>query len=562
MSSQPKTRQELYDEIRASSKDEVIFREMKRLGFWDPKVHLTEDPPEEAQRLLALRRELTTLQQDAARLRNLDQLRRHLYEQRLAASTLKQKETKERHARERAARAAAWAEEKKRDLRFLGEGVSGGLENRTSNADRLLGAGLPFLETPAQLAAAMGLAIGELRFLAYDRAVSRVSHYRRFTMPKKAGGVRNISAPMPRLKKAQHWVLETILNRVPPHEAAHGFREGRSIVTNAAPHVGAAILVNLDLKDFFPGVALRRVRGLFRALGYSEAVATTLALLCTEPEVDEVELDGQRFFVAAGERHLPQGAPTSPALSNLICRRLDRRLTSIAHKLGFVYTRYADDLSFSLPRSASAPSAPAASPPPAAESPARKPTESPAGVLLRRVRYAVASEGFTVHPDKTRVLRRAKQQEVTGLVVNDKLGVDRTQLRKFRALLHQIEKSGPAGKRWGDATGDSVLAVAVGYASFVAMVSPDRGTPLRQQALRLQARWGGKPDAPVADAPVADAPVADAPVADAPDAPVVSAPVAAEAPVADAPVPAMEAPAANPPVMPPVAKKKPWWKIF
>jgi hypothetical protein len=554
MSSQPRTRQELYEQIRASSKDEVILKEMVRLGFWDPTARRVEEPAGELQRLKKLRQELTELQRQEGRLHNVEQVRQQLYEERLAASRHKQQETKLRRERERVERARVWAEEKARDIHFLGEKVSGGLEARSSNADRLLGAGLPFLETPAQLAAAMNIAVSELRFLAYDRPVSRVSHYRHFTMPKKTGGVRHISAPMPRLKHAQHWVLDTILDRVPPHEAAHGFREGRSIVSNAAPHVGAEVLVNLDLKDFFPGVAWRRVRGLFRALGYSEAVATTLALLCTEPEVDEVELDGQRFFVASGERHLPQGAPTSPALSNLICRRLDRRLTAIARKLGFVYTRYADDLSFSLPRpipgvpaaSAPAASAPAASAPPAADSPGavRKPAEPLPGVLLRRVRYAIASEGFTVHPDKTRVLRRSKQQEVTGLVVNDKLGVDRAELRRFRALLHQISLTGPAGKRWGEATGEAVLPVAVGYASFVAMVSPDRGIPLRQEALRLQARWGkgGAPDAPVVDAPVVDAPViADAPVADAP--------VIADAPVVEAP-----------PVPPPARKK--WWKIF
>jgi hypothetical protein len=552
MSSQPRTRQELYERIQASSKDEVILEEMVRLGFWPSRSPLPEDPSRERKRIIELRQQLTELQQQQARLGNLTQLRQQIFAERLAASKQKQQETRLRRERERVDRARAWADEKTRDLRFLGEGVSAGLEGRTSSADRLGQAGLPFLETPAQLAAALGVSIGELRFLAYDRPVSRVSHYRRFTMPKKTGGVRNISAPMPRLKHAQHWVLDTILDRVAPHEAAHGFREGRSIVSNAAPHVGAEVLINLDLQDFFPGVAWRRVRGLFRSLGYSEAVATVLALLCTEPEVDEVELDGQRYFVASGERHLPQGAPTSPALSNLICRRLDRRLTSIAHKLGFVYTRYADDLSFSLPRAA-----------PPAPSPASTTSEPATGIQLRRVRYAIASEGFTVHPRKTRVLRRSKQQEVTGLVVNDKLGVDRRELRKFRALLHQIDRHGPAQARWGNVTGGAVLPVAVGYASFVAMVSPDRGLPLRHLALQLQARWSpGKPDAPPADAPAADAPPADAPPA---DAPVADAPPATPPPPSAAPA-VVEAPPTSPAPAPPAASappaKKKWWNIF
>ena len=109
-----------------------------------------------------------------------------------------------------------------------------------------------------------------------------------------------ISAPLPRLKAAQHWVLKNVLEKLPVHEAAHGFRAGRSIVSNARPHVGAAVVVNLDLKDFFPTVVYPRVKGFFVKLGYSEATATALALLCTEPDMDEVELDGQRVLRGAG----------------------------------------------------------------------------------------------------------------------------------------------------------------------------------------------------------------------------------------------------------------------
>src|SRR5262249_14930317 len=153
---------------------------------------------------------------------------------------------------------------------------------------RLGAAGLPLVHRAEELAGAMGITVGELRFLSYSRRVSAVSHYKRFQVPKKGGGLRQISAPMPRLKRAQEWVLRNILDRVPVHDAAHGFRRGRSIVSNAAPHAGADVVVNLDLKDFFPTITYRRVRGVFRKLGYSEQVATILALLCSEPEVDAV----------------------------------------------------------------------------------------------------------------------------------------------------------------------------------------------------------------------------------------------------------------------------------
>ena len=101
-----------------------------------------------------------------------------------------------------------------------------------------------------------------------------------------------------------------------------------------------------------PTLEYKRIRGAFRGLGYGEAAATIFALITSEPEVDEIELDGQTFYVANGVRRLPQGAPTSPAITNVVCRRMDARLAGAAHKLGFTYTRYADDLTFSGPKTA------------------------------------------------------------------------------------------------------------------------------------------------------------------------------------------------------------------
>jgi retron-type reverse transcriptase len=261
----------------------------------------------------------------------------------------------------------------------------------------------------------------------------------------------------------QRWILESVLARGSVEPAAHGFVTGRSIVSNAVPHVGAAIVVNLDLEEFFPTLTYRRVKGLFVKLGYAEEVATILALLCTEPRTVEVGLDGQTWHVARTPRFLPQGAPTSPMVTNLICRRLDRRLCGLARSLGWIYTRYADDLTFSGPAAVGA----------------------TVGGLLASARRVVEAEGFRVHPRKTRVLRRGRRQEVTGLVVNDRLGVPRVQLRKFRALLYQIEKDGPAGKTWG--AGGDVLASARGFASYVAMVDPARGAALRARVERLAA---------------------------------------------------------------------------
>jgi len=278
-----------------------------------------------------------------------------------------------------------------------------------------------------------------------------------------------ISAPMPRLKAAQEWILRNILSEIEPHPAAHGFRPGRSIVSNAAPHVGAEVVVNVDLKDFFPTVNYRRVKGLFSHLGYSEAAATIFALLCTEPDTVEAELDGVTYYVAVGEPALPQGAPTSPAITNLLCRRLDRRLAGACDRLGFTYTRYADDLTFSGSGLA----------------------RERVGRLLRQVSWIVSREGFVVHPDKTRVFRRGRRQEVTGIVVNDQLGVPRRTLRKFRATLYQIEKDGPEGKRWGQST--DVISAVYGFANYVAMVDPEKGADLQRRARALVDRYGRKP---------------------------------------------------------------------
>jgi hypothetical protein len=244
-------------------------------------------------------------------------------------------------------------------------------------------------------------------------------------------------------------------------------------------------------------------------------VASALALICTEPDVDEVALDGVSWFVAKGERHLPQGSPASPAITNVLCRRLDRRLQGLAESLGFQYTRYADDLTFSA-RGENAGS-------------------GYVGKILRQVHDIVAHEGFAVHPDKTRIMRRGRRQEVTGVVVNEKLGVERSELRKFRATLFQVEKDGPAGKRWGGSA--DLLSSLHGFASFVAMVDPAKGQPLLARARALLAKHGRGPIKP----------------------PGGGGGEKARAP--EPPTPAPAAPEAKP-AAPAAPAKKPGWKLF
>ncbi|MBX2804091.1 MAG: RNA-directed DNA polymerase [Myxococcales bacterium] len=455
MSERPQDRQELYDRIRESSKDEVILEEMIRYGFWTQEGR-PDDPAEEIQRKGELERTVAALATEASRLRDVDAMKRAARKQRMQEAKARRIETKERREAQRQAKAKAWAERKTRELLYLGAGVSNGLGQQAEQIQP----GLPSVPSAPDLASAMGISLGELRWLAFHRKVSTTSHYARFQIPKKTGGTRLISAPMPRLKKAQHWIRAEILERVEVHEAAHGFVRGRSIVSNAAAHVGQRVVINLDLRDFFPSVHYPRVFGLFRSLGFSPETSTVLSLLCTEAEVEEVQLDGRRWFVHASERRLPQGSPCSPALTNLVCRRLDRRLTGLATQLGFTYTRYADDLTFSSTRD-----------------------NAQVNRLIRAVEHIVDDESFTVHPDKTRIMRRGRRQEVTGLVVNDRLGVPRRLLKQWRATVHQIRRDGPAGKRFG--LGPDVMAGLTGFAAFVNMVDAAKGQAMLQQMAEL-----------------------------------------------------------------------------
>jgi RNA-directed DNA polymerase len=271
-----------------------------------------------------------------------------------------------------------------------------------------------------------------------------------------------VSTPHKRLAHAQEWIHEQILMKLPTEEPAHGFVPGRSTVTNAMPHAGQDVVVNLDLEQFFPSISFARVRHFFLRVGYSGAVATLLALLTTECPRVRVVYSGTPYFVATGPRGLPQGACTSPAISNQIARKLDRRLLAIATKLEFRYTRYADDLTFS----------------------AAAGHREKVGYLIARIRHIAEDEGFIIQRTKTRVQRAEQRQVVTGLVVNSKPAVPRTLVRRIRSILHHAKSEGlaaqnreqhPHFEHWLD-----------GMIAYISMVKPDIGRQLK--AHRLQVR--------------------------------------------------------------------------
>jgi hypothetical protein len=312
---------------------------------------------------------------------------------------------------------------------------------------------LPALDTPQQVAEALGLTIPQLRWMAYHREAATRIHYYRFTIPKRDGSPRPIWAPMKKLKAAQRWILHNIVERLLVHGAVHGFLPGRSTLTNARIHSNARIVVKMDVKEFFPTVTLPRVKGLFRYAGYRDPIATLLALICTEAPREVVQHNGKTYFVALGPRCLPQGAPTSPALTNALCLRLDQRLSAVARKLGWRYTRYADDLTLSLP-----------------EGHKGKPR---LGSILGLVKRIVEAEGFAINNTKTRVARSGGRQKITGLVVNGAQPprVPRKVRRQIRAAIHNLKHGKPLKN------GDTP-ATLKGYAAYINMTNPQLGKKL------------------------------------------------------------------------------------
>lgn len=448
--SEKSEKQKLWERV-SSRPDWIIVERMRVNGFWPAGEKLPDDSPEEVKERAALEAERARLLKTALAVQDPDQALKEENERRILESRKKKAERKvlrEKAARERR---EAWIKRKRAALVHLGLGVSAGLQATGSDVARLQSLGLPVVHDGVELAAAMGVPLAELRWLTYHRRGAPLVHYHRYDIPKKTGGARHISAPKKKLARAQRWVLTNILDKLAPSAHAHGFARGRSVVTNARPHVKRAAVVNLDLKDFFPTVTFRRTKGLFGKMGYSEHVATVLALLCTEPPRILVELDEKRTHVALGERVLPQGACTSPAITNLLCRRLDLRLAGLADKAGLAFTRYADDLTFSGDVDA-------------------------AGTLLGRVRAVVEAEGFTVHPDKTRVMRRGRRQEVTGVVVNTKPSIARDEWRQLRAILHNCAKHGLQSQN-RDGRAD-FAAYLEGRVAWVRMVDPRRGAQL------------------------------------------------------------------------------------
>ncbi len=275
-------------------------------------------------------------------------------------------------------------------------------------------------------------------------------HYNYRWIPKRSGGARLLEAPKQNLKYMQRAVLRDIVNRIPVHDAAHGFVAHRSIQTFAAPHTGRDWVLRLDLLDFFPSVSAGRIYATFRSARYRHDVAQLLAGLTTNATPPTVlsTAPGHRGGSVARNAardsalrarlrtaHLPQGAPTSPALANLAAFGLDVRLAGLAQQFGARYTRYADDLAFSGMLSSSGGSQ--------TSSAGSHASRSTVDRLIALAESIVRDEGFIVNPAKTQVRRAHQRQVLTGMVVNQRLNVHRRDLDRLRAELHQAVHEGP-----------------------------------------------------------------------------------------------------------------------
>lgn len=311
-----------------------------------------------------------------------------------------------------------------RDLPFIPE-PSVSSQRPTRNSDKPWRFEVPRYETTGQLARSLDLTISEIEWFADLQGRLRTApfplqHYRSARLDKRQG-IRLLEVPKPRLREIQRKILRRILDRIPAHPAAHGFAKARSPRTFAMPHSERDVVISVDLRRFFPSIGFDRVVAIFEAVGYPRTVAANLAALCTTVTPAR-ELVGVDRPTAARLRatHLPQGAPTSPALANLAARQLDIRATGLARSVGVRYSRYADDLAFSGG------------------------PDLDVDRLLWLITQIAHDEGFTIHPDKTRVRRAHQRQQLTGLVVNSWPAVPREEYDTLRALLHNCIASGPA----------------------------------------------------------------------------------------------------------------------
>jgi RNA-directed DNA polymerase len=265
----------------------------------------------------------------------------------------------------------------------------------------------------------------EIKQLNYYSNVNvNKNRYLSFVVKKKSGDDRIIHAPKSGLKAIQkclNLILQTVYQ---PHKAASGFVPNKSIVDNAKHHVGSIYVYNIDLKDFFPSIDQARVWGRLKHAPFNlnesngnEILANIIAALCCHEMMVE-RIDENENWIKVIKNVLPQGAPTSPTITNIICERLDVRLTGVAKRFGLKYSRYADDITFSSMHN----------------------VYHNNSEFLAEVERIITDQNFTIKQSKTRLQKQGYRQEVTGLLVNERVNVQKRYIKQLRTWLYLWEK--------------------------------------------------------------------------------------------------------------------------
>ena len=299
------------------------------------------------------------------------------------------------------------------------------------------------------------------------------SHYKYFAIKKRSGGLRRIMAPYNDLREIQNWIKEYILDRIDQPAWVTAFAKGRNTATNAKIHEGRKYILKVDIANFFETLGVRRVYRAFCNMGYEKGVSAWLANLCTSKLDDykydllEEQEEVQKLFDELKRRKEPfliQGAPTSPALANIICSRLDRRMMGLANRHGFNYSRYADDMTFSADNRANLPK-------------------------IGMIRRIVESEGFRLKEEKTELLHEGNRQIVTGLLIDGHVRVPGRYKKDIKRHIHFCQKYGGRGhfNRFapGKAYGKEWL---LGRIRYVYSVEPEAAKKLWEEFEKID--WG------------------------------------------------------------------------
>ena len=330
---------------------------------------------------------------------------------------------------------------------------------------------LPELVSVGELADWFGISWQRLEWLAGTRPANLPwsLHYNCRWIRKRIG-LRLIESPKPQLKWVQGQILDRLLSRIPIHDRAHGFCPKRGVLTYVQPHVGQACCLKMDLQHFFPSIRAGRVFRIFASAGYPRPVARILTGLCTTAtdhqvlgQLAEHSPWGQGLQAIHAQPHLPQGAPTSPALANLAAFRFDCRLAGLARSANFNYSRYADDLLFS--------------------------GGEPLKRSWRRLQVTIGAiaieEGFEVNFRKTQFMPSSQRQLAAGVVLNSRPNLRRVEYDRLRATLNNCIQLGPASQN-REAV-DDFRAHLLGKIGWVNQLNSQRGEKLMQ--LFEQIEW-------------------------------------------------------------------------